>query len=245
MNPCIKCGSTDRYKSGHCRPCAIAWNRKKRLERPEDVKAQQAKYVTANYEKVRESARASQSRIRKENPERARAKDKLDRLANPEQKLLSTAAWRAKNPERVKELKARHYEKNKTKILAYTAAYREKNTDKIKKYNSGWTKKRRSSEPEKFKEARRIIWNNRRARKMAVGGKLSKGLSAKLFRLQKGKCACCGSPLGSDFHMDHIMPLALGGPNTDCNIQLLTASCNKSKSAKNPIDFMQSRGFLI
>jgi 5-methylcytosine-specific restriction endonuclease McrA len=45
--------------------------------------------------------------------------------------------------------------------------------------------------------------------------------------------------------MDHIIPLALGGTNTDDNIQLLRAKCNKQKGAKHPIDFMQQRGFLL
>lgn len=45
--------------------------------------------------------------------------------------------------------------------------------------------------------------------------------------------------------MDHIMPLALGGTNTDDNIQLLCPTCNRSKHAKHPVDFMQQRGFLL
>ena len=94
-------------------------------------------------------------------------------------------------------------------------------------------------------EARRIISQNRRARKLANGGKLSKGLSAKLFKLQKGKCPCCNQPLGDDYHMDHIMPLAKGGANEDLNIQLLRQQCNQQKSAKDPIEFMQSRGKLL
>jgi 5-methylcytosine-specific restriction endonuclease McrA len=92
-------------------------------------------------------------------------------------------------------------------------------------------------------EATRIQKLNRRGR--ASGGKLSKGLSVRLFKLQRGKCACCGQPLGTDYHLDHIMPLALGGSNTDENIQLLRATCNRQKNAKHPIDFTQQRGFLL
>ena len=46
-------------------------------------------------------------------------------------------------------------------------------------------------------------------------------------------------------HLDHIMPLALGGSNTDDNIQLLRARCNLQKRAKHPVDFMRERGYLI
>jgi 5-methylcytosine-specific restriction endonuclease McrA len=91
----------------------------------------------------------------------------------------------------------------------------------------------------------RIYRANRRARELEAGGTLSKGLRTKLFDLQRGKCACCGKPLGNDFHLDHIVPLKLGGSNTDDNIQLLRAACNMQKGAKDPIEFMQSRGNLL
>ena len=67
----------------------------------------------------------------------------------------------------------------------------------------------------------------------------------KLSTIQKGKCACCALPLGKDFHLDHKMPLALGGANEDSNIQLLRRECNIKKAAKHPINFMQERGFLL
>ena len=40
-------------------------------------------------------------------------------------------------------------------------------------------------------------------------------------------------------------PLALGGSNDKANLQLLCPTCNAKKSAKHPIDFMQSRGLLL
>jgi 5-methylcytosine-specific restriction endonuclease McrA len=74
---------------------------------------------------------------------------------------------------------------------------------------------------------------------------LSKDISQKLFKIQNGLCACCRKPLGDNFHLDHIMPMALGGSNTDDNIQLLRSRCNQQKHAKHPVDFMQERGFLL
>ena len=87
--------------------------------------------------------------------------------------------------------------------------------------------------------------HNRRARVRETGGKLSSDLADKLFKLQKGKCPCCAQPLGDDYHLDHKMPIALGGSNTDGNMQLLRAVCNLQKAKKHPIDFMQIRGFLL
>lgn len=86
---------------------------------------------------------------------------------------------------------------------------------------------------------------NKRAKIRENGGRLSPGLAKTLFSLQKGKCACCGLPLGNDFHLDHIIPSALGGANEDWNIQLLRRKCNMSKGAKHPLVFMQGKGFLL
>lgn len=94
-------------------------------------------------------------------------------------------------------------------------------------------------------ERDRIHSQTKRARRRKLGGKLSIGLSKKLFEAQRGKCACCGLPLGDNYHLDHIMPLALGGANEDWNIQLLRQHCNNKKHAKHPIDFMQSKGYLL
>ena len=76
-------------------------------------------------------------------------------------------------------------------------------------------------------------------------GKLSSGIIEKLMNLQHGKCACCGELLYDDFHVDHIIPLSLGGTNTDDNIQLLKSTCNLKKRNMHPIDFMQSKGMLL
>lgn len=145
------------------------------------------------------------------------------RAANPDRYLDAISAWHAANPD-VKRLS--------------DAKYRAANREKI---NAGIAKISASNP-----EARRIITQNYRARKREDGGRLSKDIAERLFALQRGKCACgCGQPLGDDYHRDHRMPIALGGTNTDDNIQLLTATCNLQKGAKHPVDFMQQRGFLI
>ena len=86
----------------------------------------------------------------------------------------------------------------------------------------------------------------RRARLMDKMGSVSKGIQADLFSKQKGRCACCGSLLKkAGQHLDHKIPLAGGGIHEDANLQLLCKKCNLSKGAKDPIEFMQSRGFLL
>jgi 5-methylcytosine-specific restriction endonuclease McrA len=204
--------------------------------------------------------RSYNNKWRAENRQRVRDIEKARRLANPEP---------------FKAAKKRHYTKNHDNVLAYAAAYRDANAELIKercagKY-AGWSATYREKNPEKCRqmvqvwkdahpehrstynaqwtqnnlEKHRTYQHNRRARKAASGGTLSPDLAEKLYVLQKGKCACCRKPLGDDYHMDHIVPLVLGGSNTDDNIQLLTSRCNLQKGAKHPVEFMQARGLLL
>lgn len=95
-------------------------------------------------------------------------------------------------------------------------------------------------------EKRVAYEQNRRAKKLQRGGKLAPDIAPSLMKLQRGKCACCRVELKSvKAHLDHIMPLALGGAHVSTNVQMLCQPCNQAKHAKHPIDFMQERGFLI
>jgi 5-methylcytosine-specific restriction endonuclease McrA len=82
-------------------------------------------------------------------------------------------------------------------------------------------------------------------RKGRVIGRLPKGTVAKIGQLQKWRCVTCRVSIRSNYHVDHITPIARGGTHTPDNIQLLCPGCNVRKSAKDPIEFMQERGFLL
>ena len=190
----------------------------------------------------------------------------VGRRCNPCNRAISYA-WNKANPEKAKAIHAAYYSKNSVRINADKSASIKANPEKAATF---W-KKYRACNKEKLKakdaayyilnkdkivlrsvawakanpKVRRIAVHNYRAQKRANGGKLSKGLSAKLFKLQQGKCPCCSKPLGDNYHLDHIMPIKRGGVNEDWNIQLLRQQCNNQKCAKDPITFMQSKGFLI
>lgn len=82
-------------------------------------------------------------------------------------------------------------------------------------------------------------------RKGKIHGRLPAGVVLELFQSQSGKCAACNKSLKLGYHVDHIMPLALGGGHEKLNLQLLCPPCNLKKSSKHPIDFMQSMGKLL
>jgi len=66
-----------------------------------------------------------------------------------------------------------------------------------------------------------------------------------ILKLQKGKCCDCGRCLKKGYHVDHIMPLSLGGDNSRANIQCLCPTCNVRKHNKHPIDWAQENGRLL
>lgn len=159
-------------------------------------------------------------------------------------------AYRLKNKEKIALLGKRYAQENRAKVRKVKADWAKRNPEKQRAAIRNWQENNKERFSEKKKQWRqankvslRIHCANRR-RKLAEGV-LSKDIIGKLLKLQRGKCACCGEPLGTDFHLDHRMPIALGGANADDNVQLLTKRCNLTKNAKHPIDFMRERGFLL
>lgn len=45
-------------------------------------------------------------------------------------------------------------------------------------------------------------------------------------------CGLCGGPIDpADYHVDHIVPISLGGADEPNNVQLAHPSCNRRKRA--------------
>jgi 5-methylcytosine-specific restriction endonuclease McrA len=135
------------------------------------------------------------------------------------------AKWRATS--RTTNLDSLNREREKTR--ARVAAWSEKNPDKVKAKNTI----RRERNPDSF----RLSSMHHRARKNAADGSHTLEDIRRIHAEQDGKCACCGTPLSADHHIDHIMPLVLGGSNWPDNLQALCEFCNISKNAKHPLDF--------
>lgn len=210
--------------------------------------AEAAEYRAKNADAM--NAREREAR-RNETPEarEARLQKKRARYqANRESILAYAKEYRAKNLDSIKEKERAKSSDRKE----YRAEYRRKNAEKQKSQRAIW----KANNVERIRETNarwlqnnldkhRVHQHNRRSRIRTAGGALSSDIVKRLFALQKGKCACCKSGLDDGHHIDHIVPIALGGPNTDDNVQLLCPACNLSKGAKHPVDFMQSRGMLL
>jgi len=86
---------------------------------------------------------------------------------------------------------------------------------------------------------------NRKARQKGAAGSHSREDVARILAKQSGKCAYCKVGLRGKYHVDHVMPLALGGSNFPQNLQVLCQPCNLAKSYKHPTEFARRRGMLL
>jgi 5-methylcytosine-specific restriction endonuclease McrA len=171
--------------------------------------------------------------------------------ADPEAHRARSLAWKDANREQVnartRELRKLHPEKERTRrqqagllgVMSRRQAskrFRERHPDRVKAARIRY----QQANPEKY-----ALWaRNRRARIREVGGSHTLDDINRLFARQRGRCAACRKPLKL-YHVDHIVALARGGSNDWTNLQLLCPPCNQQKHARDPIEFMQSRGFLI
>lgn len=250
LKSCVKCSSTEFYKSGDCKLCAQRRSANHRKNNPEKAK----QYREENKEKyalLRKSWHEKNKEKSREYSKQYHIKRSLDDAFKDAAKIR-TKKWRENNPGKYTEYFREYAEKNNEKLKKYRDEFFKINKEVIRARASKWLKENREKANETKRAYRKLHpedhrrdKHNRKAKERNNGGTLSKGISKRLYELQKGLCPCCFLPLGDDYHIDHILPLALGGTNTDNNIQLLRAGCNLKKNATHPVDYMQGRGFLL
>lgn len=178
--------------------------------------------------------------------EKQRARNAARYQENKEQYKEKFAKWRAENKEKMREYSRAYKQRHPDRVAESMIKHVKNNHEKILARSAAHYKKMMQEAPDVLRAQRALIAQNRRAKKQNTCGKISYGRITRLMKLQKGKCAvCCCNLIETGKHIDHIMPLALGGSHDDQNIQLLCPTCNLTKSAKHPVDFMQSRGFLL
>ena len=153
--------------------------------------------------------------------------------------------YRASHRQSIRDQNLRYLqsESGKTSILKYESrpdvkarrrAYRSR--PDVKARNLAHNRENRH----KYKSGRRKIQANQL-------GNVSAGIKRTLWASQGQKCAhpWCGKKVSlRQSHLDHIIPLALGGLHDDDNFQVLCAPCNQSKSATHPSVVAQRNGYL-
>lgn len=225
--PCRSCGGANRGPGGKCRYCErLREEKKRRLAGINKIEKYLGPCKKCGSVDIRPSGACRPC---------SSAHNKEYYKANKEKHLSVSKAWAEKNRERSRLIKKKWTDANKAKQRECIDKWKNANSERFKEKRKEWAKNN--------KDVLRIHCLNRR-RKIA-GGKLSKTIVDDLMLKQKGRCPACRELLNNDYHLDHIMPIALGGKNEDSNIQLLHGMCNMKKNAKHPVDFMQSNGYLI
>lgn len=229
-------------KCGECKTLSdFGWNNKaKKILRP-DCKACKKIANTAYQQKNKTAVAAAKSAWLEANSEKMRAYYADYYRENKEAISVRRSAHQKKNLDSVRVANAEWRKNNPEKVKAQRVAWSAGNREKMRASEALW----RVKNPEKRLLISRRNQQNRRAMKKVGGGRLSRGIVARLHELQRGMCACCGELLNGIYHIDHVMPLALGGLHDDLNVQLLLPDCNQKKKAQHPIDYMQSKGFLL
>lgn len=156
---------------------------------------------------------------------------------NRDRDLARMAEYRDRDKEASRMRDAKKYQKRRTAALAHSAIYYVENSPLIKARVLRWAK----ANPIVSGATRR----NYKARKRNASGSHTAQEISHLLKLQGLCCAICQQDLGNKWHVDHVMPLILGGSNDATNLQILCAHCNMSKGGKHPVEFARQRGILL
>lgn len=131
-----------------------------------------------------------------------------------------------------------------------TNTYRMTNKEYFSKYISQWkknnrekvnylAKKYRDKNPDKFRAKTALYRSLQRGLKGIFFGQDIKILK----NMQSYQCNYCKQKIDNIYDVDHIIPLKDGGSNDVINLQILCQSCNRTKGAKNPIEYERKISF--
>jgi 5-methylcytosine-specific restriction endonuclease McrA len=78
-----------------------------------------------------------------------------------------------------------------------------------------------------------------------VKGRVSKRLVQSLFGQQDGLCAYCRVTLSGGYHVEHIVPLCVGGTNGTHNLILACPPCNHTAGGKAFSNFATKQAYIL
>ena len=148
--------------------------------------------------------------------------------ANREHRLDYARQYRNDHPELIAERNRQQYESNREQRIARARAYRAEYPDRVAACNRRYSQ----AHPD-------VILAHSRNRKARVRGAEGSHTAADItaqYKRQNGRCFYCHETLDK-YHVDHVVPLALGGSNGPENLVVACASCNQAKHTAHPMDF--------
>ena len=140
--------------------------------------------------------------------------------------------------ERRKSKKAEYYLKNKERILSVNKQYRDTNKDKEKARHIRWANENR--------EKKRESWRRREA--VRKGNQTERYTEKQVIEVYGTDCYLCSRPIDmlatrrcgqpgweKGLHIEHVVDLALGGPDTLHNVRPAHALCNLRKKPRGMV----------
>lgn len=154
-------------------------------------------------------------------------------IDNPRYFADKSIVYRKLNIDKIKETRAQSYVINRIAILERNRKWAESNPDKVRSSNKKWYQNNI--------ERKLASCHKRRALILKSKGTYVVGDIETMMIKQGNKCVYCHIDLSmnnrNSYHIDHILPLVLGGSNFPTNLQLLCPKCNVAKGAKHPDEY--------
>lgn len=191
----------------------------------EEIAAYKKAWREANIERIKAERKAQYEA----NKEDILAKQKAYKEANKEKIADANKRYREANKEKISATRRRYREANKELISMQRKAYREANKEKIAVSKKAWYNKFYPNN----KHAYRKRWSDYNARKKeAIPLGLDTCPAEKKRLVQTYKLRdILSKATGVEHHVDHMWPLADGGPHWSGNLQIIPAEENLSKNA--------------
>ena len=170
------------------------------------------------------------------NADKLNARNKAYREANADKIKARAKAYYEANADKLKARNKAYYEANIDKEKARNKTYREANTDKIKarakayyEANADKAKVKRKAYRQANKQLIHAQTVKRRALKIpALLPTTDDELIKKLYKQR----AEMSEKHGEKYHVDHIIPLSIGGAHHQDNMRIITAKENMEKRNK-------------
>ena len=196
----------NRNPDGAARYCCECRQRERRIyeaDHRDEVRAQTNKWREANRDKVL----TSKKRYWKAHKEEAQA---------------TILQWREAHPDKVKEYYDRYYENNREKIKDLIKKFKDAHREEINEANKIY----KQEHPDRYRD----YCENRRARIRDQYVDDIKRIA--VFERDNGICHICGLVVDKDnWHLDHVIPIAVGGEHSYVNVAVSHPKCNLQKGA--------------
>lgn len=123
----------------------------------------------------------------------------------------------------------------KAQKARWRKSWKRRNPAKAKAQKAKWRKGWESRNPVKAREQSKARKHRRRARLKNNGIEDTSDYRARMTHpLVRQVCFYCGKDCTGNFHWDHRIPIAAGGPDAEWNLVISCPPCNLKKGAKVP-----------